>query len=36
MTSLECMSCLVDRDMCNSSVLRAWTSVVMASGLTSS
>jgi len=30
MTSLEHMSCLVDRDICNSSVLHAWTSVVMA------
>jgi len=36
MTSLERMSYLVDRDICNSSVPHAWTSVVMASGLTSS
>jgi len=36
MTSSERMSCLVDRDICNSLVPHAWTSVVMASGLTSS
>jgi len=36
MTSLERMSCLADRDICNSPVPHAWTSVVMASGLTGS
>jgi len=33
MTSLERMSCWVDRDICNSSVPHAWTSVVMVSEL---
>jgi len=32
MTSLERMSCLVDHDICNSSV-PAWMMVVMVSGL---
>jgi len=36
MTSFECMSHLVDRDICNSSVPHASTSVAMASELTSS
>jgi len=36
MTNLERMSYLVDRDICNSSVPHAWTSVVMVSGLASS
>jgi len=35
MTNLEHMSYLVDRDICNSSVLHAWTSLVMVSGLAS-
>jgi len=36
MSSLEHMSYLVDRNICNSSVPHAWTSVVMASELASS
>jgi len=36
MTSLERMSCLVDRGICSSSVPPAWTSAVMVSGLESS
>jgi len=32
MTSLECISCLVDHAICYSSV-RAWMMVVMVSGL---
>jgi len=36
MTSLERMSKLVDRDICNSSVPHALTSVAMASALASS
>jgi len=36
MTSLEHMSFLVDRDICNNSVPHPRTSVVMASGLSSS
>jgi len=35
MTSLERMSCLVEHDICNSSV-RAWMIVVMVSGLANS
>jgi len=35
MGSLECMSCLVEHDICNSSV-PAWIMVVMVSGLASS
>jgi len=35
MTSLQCMFCLVDHDICSSSVPPAWTSVVMVSGLAS-
>jgi len=33
MKSLERMTCLVDRDNCNSSVPHAWASVVMVSAL---
>jgi len=33
MTSLEHMSYLVDRAMCNSSIPPAWTNVIMVSGL---
>jgi len=36
MTSLERMSCLVDRDIFKSSVPYAWTSVAVVSGLESS
>jgi len=36
MTSLEHMSYLIDRDICNSLVPHPWTSVVMASELASS
>jgi len=35
MTSLERMSCLVEPDICNSSV-HAWMMIVMASGLANS
>jgi len=34
MTSLERISCLVDHDICNSSVPAAWMMVVMVSGVT--
>jgi len=36
MTNLEHMYYLVDRDTCNITVLHAWTTVVMVTGLTSS
>jgi len=36
MTSLERMSYLVDRDICNSSIPHPWASVVMVSGPASS